>query len=72
MIFYNILERNYKEPPILFTKMTKKLGIGLYETETFSRDISGKIYYDNDTGKYRIVVNSNHPKTRMRFTIAHE
>lgn len=40
------------------------------EPHAFSEDISG-VFYKKD-GKLYLGVNKNHPKTRQRFTIAHE
>lgn len=56
--------------PVSVVAMAKKLGINIYKSEDFDEDESGVIVKEN--GGYSIYVNSNHPITRTRFTIAHE
>lgn len=50
--------------------IAKKLGIEVYETDSFPDNKSGSLLKDG--GAYKIYVNSSHPETRKRFTIAHE
>ena len=54
---------------INLNQIIEYLGINLVNHE-FSNDISG-VYY-KDVEKFHIGVNSEHPETRKRFTIAHE
>lgn len=56
--------------PVDVEGLAKALGI---KTRSFRMpsDVSGALICDED-GSYRIHVNSEHPLTRRRFTIAHE
>ncbi len=58
--------------PVDLERITKDLKIEVFGTKDFENNISGKIYYNEEHKEYRIVVNTNHPNTRQRFTIAHE
>ena len=55
--------------PVDVNNLAKALG--LYLHEAFLGDqISGMLEFKN--GQYKISVNADHPKTRKRFTVAHE
>lgn len=59
-----------KNHPVNVEAMLSEIGIKL-EKKYLSNNVSGMIKKGDD-GQYTIVVNSNHPITRQRFTIAHE
>ncbi len=56
--------------PVDVELLAKSLGIDVVHMN-LDNDTSGMIERVSD-GKFRIVVNDNHPMTRKRFTIAHE
>lgn len=56
--------------PLPVVKLANDLGIEVYETDELEDSQSGSIVKTGD--KYIIQVNSKHPPTRKRFTIAHE
>jgi Zn-dependent peptidase ImmA (M78 family) len=68
-IFATIREHSQSLPVDVFA-LAKGLGIKL-QFDFLSDDISGWIE-PLKNGSYRIVINSNHPPTRQRFTAAHE
>jgi len=51
--------------------LANDLEISVYAAKK-ENDFSAEIHYDKDDFKYAIFVNSNHPITRQRFSIAHE
>lgn len=55
--------------PVNVQELAKKLGISV-NYEPFKEDLSGVLVKEQE--KTVIGVNSTHPKTRQRFTIAHE
>jgi Zn-dependent peptidase ImmA (M78 family) len=57
------------EPPVPVEDLARRLGTRL-TYESFDGDVSGMLYRDNDHSV--IGVNSTHPPTRQRFTVAHE
>ncbi len=59
-----------REVPVNVELLAKSLGIEVVHSNLDS-ETSGLIEKKKD-GRYRIVVNDNHPNTRKRFTIAHE
>lgn len=56
-------------PPVPVEEIARQLGARL-SFEHFGPDVSGMLFRDGD--KAVIGVNATHPKTRQRFTIAHE
>ena len=70
----SIVDRILKENkisslPIKLEKILNRYNIGLGYS-VFEDTLSGLLYKKND--KHIILVNSNHPPVRQRFTIAHE
>lgn len=61
----------YKENRLQLEELCKKLNLKCLAAE-YPRDISGAIIKDDDDEGYTIYVNKDHPKSRQRFTIAHE
>ena len=61
-----------KTIPVDIIALCKNLGIRVFEVKSWTNKMSGMIRRDADTGSYSIYVNSSHPDTRCRFTIAHE
>ena len=51
--------------------LAKALGLEVYRVSDWPNDLSGMIKRNAD-GDYEIQVNSAHPESRRRFTIAHE
>lgn len=60
-----------RTPPVDVELMIRALGIGL-ERKPLDPEVSGYISCDPSRGRYSITVNSTHPWTRQRFTMAHE
>lgn len=58
-----------KEPPVAIERLARRLGVQL-RYEPFDGDLSGMLYKEGE--QIVIGVNALHPKTRQRFTIAHE
>ena len=66
-----ILEKlEIKEPPIPLEKIANFFALAIINYPRFPYSISGTIIKDEDL--HAIGVNTNHPKVRQRFTIAHE
>jgi Zn-dependent peptidase ImmA (M78 family) len=63
----NIFRNNY---PVDVEGLARILGINVVYAE-LGKEISGMIQREED-GSFTITVNENDPKTRKRFTIAHE
>lgn len=61
----------YKENRLQLEELLRKLSLKCLSAE-YPRDISGAIIKDDDDKGYTIYVNKEHPKSRQRFTIAHE
>lgn len=60
--------------PLNVEKIADALGIGV-EFLSFpsdEEDLSGKLFHDVQSGKWRIHVNAQHHPNRQRYTIAHE
>lgn len=57
------------EAPVPVEQIARELGTQI-TYESFEGDISGMLY--RDQGAAVIGVNSRHPRTRQRFTVAHE
>jgi len=73
-IVFSIVDKQ-KTPPILTVPIADALGITVYDVSGWKDRLSGMIRKEvEDGGKsgYAIYVNASHPKTRRRFTIAHE
>lgn len=62
-------DHHVSKPPIPIERIARSLGL-LIRFEPLDSDLSGFLYRDGDQGV--VGVNSSHPKTRKRFTIAHE
>ena len=63
---------NYKGYELQLDDICQKLELSLFAATFTEPNLSGAIYKDKDTNKFKIYVNKNHPITRNRFTIAHE
>ena len=57
--------------PIDVISLAENYGIKAYGIKT-KNEISGAITYEKTKEYFEILVNTNHAKTRQRFTIAHE
>lgn len=57
--------------PVHVVPMANKFGVEMFKNHTFADELSGLIK-KNEAGDFEIHVNSNHPITRQRFTMAHE
>lgn len=68
----SVLEKfNISEPPVPVELIAKKMGVKLtFEPFEGKDDISGMLFRDGDISI--IGINSTHPNTRQRFSIAHE
>ena len=62
-------EHGVQAPPIPVERLARQLGAEL-RYEPFQGDLSGMLFREHD--RVIIGVNALHPKTRQRFTIAHE
>lgn len=65
-----ILSKYSNFAPVPVVRIANELGVDVYETDDLLDNQSGLIKKESD--KYVIYVNSFHPATRKRFTIAHE
>jgi hypothetical protein len=65
-----IIESHDDGTPVPVFEIIAQLGLGP-EFKPLEDDISGWIEC-LESGAYRIVINSKHPRTRQRFTAAHE
>jgi hypothetical protein len=64
-----LAEGDVSGPPVPVEEIARELGVRVY-FEHFDQDISGILYRDGANSV--IGVQATHPKTRQRFTIAHE
>lgn len=64
-----LLQASIKEPPIPVERIAVNLGARI-RYEPFEGELSGLLFREQD--RSIIGVNALHPKTRQRFTIAHE
>lgn len=65
-----LINRFKRTAPVDVETLSHALGVPVHYAN-LDNDTSGMIEKTGDD-KFRIVVNSNHPETRQRFTIAHE
>mgnify|MGYP001584530096 CR=1 FL=1 len=65
-----LIEEFQTEAPIKVVSIAKALGVRVLSNKNFPRSLSGLIRCVD--GAFEIYVNSNHPASRQRFTIAHE
>jgi Zn-dependent peptidase ImmA (M78 family) len=56
--------------PVSLEKICDALNIYVDLRDDLSKDVSGKIFKENDC--YKIHINKSQPSTRVRFTVAHE
>lgn len=59
------------QPPVLVEELAKQLGVRL-AFERMDGEISGMLVRDPARNMVVMAINSSHPGTRQRFTIAHE
>lgn len=79
MFFFNsdelpieVVGKFLNSSPVDLDGMAKALGIDvLYSIFPDDNSIAGKIE-QNSRGRFRIIINSNDPANRQRFTLAHE
>jgi Zn-dependent peptidase ImmA (M78 family) len=64
-----VISQHWDSSPVPIDAIIRDIGLPL-RYEPMADDISG--YIERQDGIYRIVVNSNHARTRQRFTAAHE
>lgn len=69
--YADIIREHQKKHPVKLSSLAKELDIVVKITD-LSDDISGQLYLDKDTKKWKILVNRRHSKQRQRFTLAHE
>lgn len=70
----DVIARFQKDTPVRVGELARELGIEVY-TQRLSGGVSGMLLRDKERGGpsgYCIIVNAAEPKTRQRFTIAHE
>ena len=69
-----IVRWHERKAPVPVSQIARDLGLRVWQA-TWDTDVSGMIRKDKKYGGksgYAILVNRAHPKTRRRFTIAHE
>ncbi|MGK2286561.1 ImmA/IrrE family metallo-endopeptidase [Pedomonas sp. V897] len=66
----SVISKYWDRKPVPIEEIITDLGLELVK-ESLDNEVSGYIERKPD-GRYRIVVNGNHPRTRQRFTAAHE
>lgn len=64
-----VIAKHWDSTPVPIDAIIADMGLPLCY-EALDDNISG--YIERTNGSYRIVVNSNHARTRQRFTAAHE
>ncbi len=67
--------RLQKAPPVDITGIAAVLGLKVWESKSLPLGIAGKLFRDEQNGgesRYSIVVRSDDPLVRKRFTVAHE
>jgi Zn-dependent peptidase ImmA (M78 family) len=64
-----VVAKHWDSTPVPVDAIIADIGLSLCY-EALDDDISG--YIERTNGSYKIVVNSNHARTRQRFTAAHE
>ena len=57
--------------PVNLLEIARINNIDVYYKE-LPDDVSGAIKYDKNTQKFKIIIKSSLPRTRQRFTLAHE
>lgn len=66
-----IKKYNIRTGPVDVEYLAEQLGLEV-QYEEFEGELSGVLFRNEEDGEYIIGVNETHPKTRRRFTIAHE
>lgn len=69
------IRRLQKEAPLNISNIARVLGLNVWESKTLPLGIAGKLVRDEENGgesRYSIIVRSNDPLVRKRFTVAHE
>lgn len=66
---FDLVKDAQQSVPVNLGALARQLGVEL-DQEAMEEDVSGYIHHTE--GRWRIAVNSNHARTRQRFTIAHE
>lgn len=61
-----------KDGRIDVVDLANKLGIDVFAVPKKDKQYNAHIQYDSTKNQFEIFVNSNHPGTRQRFSIAHE
>lgn len=64
-----VIAKHWDSTPVPIDAIIAEIGLPLYY-EPLEADLSG--YIERTDGTYKIVVNSNHARTRQRFTAGHE
>ena len=70
-----VIRTHQEAAPVSVHTIARELGIRVYLVRKWPKVISGQILQDRQRGGssgYAIFTNANHPRTRRRFTIAHE
>ena len=70
-----IISRHQIRAPVSVVDIAHEMGVKVYKSNGWPDYISGLIRMDPERGGssgYAIYTNAKHPKTRRRFTIAHE
>ena len=71
----NIVSKFREVAPVDVEAIAKALKINVHFENGWPANLSGKILKDKEAGGssgYAIYINNDHPKTRRRFTLAHE
>lgn len=71
MDIQQLIRNSQKDHRVDVIDLARQLNVDVYAVD-MSDDKNGCIQYQKDLDKFFIEVNSNHPVTRQRFTIAHE
>lgn len=66
-----LIKQSQKDHRVDVIDLASRLGLSVYAVD-MDDDTNGCIKYQKDTDSFYIMVNSKHPTTRQRFTIAHE
>lgn len=67
---YEVINRFCRTAPVRLAELSLALGVEVQES-FLQENISGMLE-KLPSGRFKITVNANHPRTRRRFTLAHE
>jgi Zn-dependent peptidase ImmA (M78 family) len=64
--------QNSKDGRVDVVKLANDLGVDVFAVNKHDPEFNARITYAPERNQFEIYVNSNHPGTRQRFSVAHE